>query len=83
MDCPGALPSDPDALNDYLDSLVSANRVSAQDADAVRQFRRFLEAVAPYRPGPLPVSVIREYQGYLGVSDVELAEIERQRRTDG
>jgi hypothetical protein len=82
-DCPGVLPSDPDAFHEKLDSLVEARELTVHDADAVRSFRSFLEAIAPHRPGPLPMSIIREHQRYLMISDVELEEIERKRGLEG
>jgi hypothetical protein len=81
--CPGVLPSDPDAFNAKLDSLVAARKLTDHDANAVRDFKSFLEAIAPHRDGPLPLSILREHQRYLMLSDVEIEELERNRGSEG
>lgn len=69
---------DDESLNAWLAAGVESGKLTLHDADAVREFAAFLSAVGGRRP--VPLEVIREFQGFLGVSDEELARIEAQRR---
>lgn len=68
---------DEDSLNAELDARVASGKLTMHDADAVREFAAFLRAAGGQRP--IPLEVLREYQGYLNISDEELARIEALR----
>lgn len=68
---------DEDSLNTRLAAGVESGRLSLHDADAVREFAAFLRAVGGRRP--IPFEVLREFQGFLNISDEELARIEASR----
>jgi hypothetical protein len=68
---------DEDSLNIRLAAGVESGKLSLHDADAVREFAAFLRAVGGRRP--IPLEVLREFQGFLNISDEELARIEASR----
>lgn len=68
---------DDDSLNAQLAAGVESGKFTLHDADAVREFAAFLSAVGGRRP--VPIEVLREFQGFLNISDEELARIEAAR----
>lgn len=71
---------DGESLNAQLDARVASGKLTLSDADTVREFAAFLTAIAPYPKGePLPLTILREYQEFIGISDEELAAIEARR----
>lgn len=67
----------PEDFDAHVDWLQASGALTIGDADTVREFSDFLRAVGKERP--IPLSVLREFKEFLGLSDVELSEIERKR----
>lgn len=67
----------PEDFDAHVDWVLSSGAISLGDAEAIRTFAEFLTAAGRVRP--VPLQVLRDFQGFLGLSDAQLAELERQR----